>query len=129
MKLKGYQRKYLRSIAHNLKPTVFVGKNDITTNSITDHVEHYLDLVGSDHVGIGLDYFHPLDEVPNFRETVSQNSDYWPPSEYPTTHLRCAEPRQIHEIAENLLQRNHHETVVSCILGGNFRRVATEVWK
>ena len=109
--------------------SLFVGENDITTNSITDHIEHYLDLVGSDHVGIGLDYFHPLDEVPNFRETVSQNSDYWPPSEYPTTHLRCAEPRQIHEIAEILLQRNHREVVVRCILGGNFRRVATEVWK
>ena len=30
MELKGYQRKYLRSIAHNLKPSVYVGKNDIT---------------------------------------------------------------------------------------------------
>ncbi len=30
MKLKGYQRKYLRSLAHDLKPTAFIGKNDLS---------------------------------------------------------------------------------------------------
>ena len=29
MNLKGYQRKYLRSLAHHLKPIVFVGKNNL----------------------------------------------------------------------------------------------------
>ena len=29
MKLKGYQRKHLRSLAHDLKPTAFIGKNDL----------------------------------------------------------------------------------------------------
>ena len=27
--LKGYQRKFLRSYAHHIKPTVFIGKNDL----------------------------------------------------------------------------------------------------
>ena len=39
MDLKGYQRKYLRSLAHHLKPTVFIGKNELTEgvfNSIND---------------------------------------------------------------------------------------------
>ena len=39
------------------------------------------------------------------------------------------EQEKIHEIAEKLLQRNHREAVVRCVLGENFRRVATEVWK
>ena len=30
MSLKGYQRKYLRSLAHHLSPTVFIGKNELT---------------------------------------------------------------------------------------------------
>jgi len=30
MVLKGYQRKYLRSLAHHLQPTVFIGKNELT---------------------------------------------------------------------------------------------------
>ena len=39
MNLKGYQRKYLRSLAHHLKPIVFVGKNSLNDgvyNSIND---------------------------------------------------------------------------------------------
>ena len=39
MSLKGYQRKYLRSLAHHLTPTVFIGKNDLSSgvfNSIND---------------------------------------------------------------------------------------------
>ena len=38
-KLKGYQRKFLRSSAHHIKPKVFIGKNDLTSGvfkSITD---------------------------------------------------------------------------------------------
>jgi len=57
------------------------------------------------------------------------HKDYWPLSDYPTAELHCAEPRQIQEIAETLLQRNHREAVVKGVLGGNFRRVASEVWK
>ena len=37
--LKGYQRKFLRSRAHHIKPTVFIGKNDLKPgvyNSIND---------------------------------------------------------------------------------------------
>ena len=39
IKLKGYQRKFLRSSAHHIKPKVFIGKNDLTPgvfNSIND---------------------------------------------------------------------------------------------
>ena len=30
MQLKGYQRKFLRSLAHDLKPTAFIGRNDMS---------------------------------------------------------------------------------------------------
>ena len=35
MELRGYQRKYLRSLAHNLKPTVFIGKNNFTSGVLS----------------------------------------------------------------------------------------------
>ena len=109
--------------------SLFVGDDDTTTGSITEHIEYYLDLVGPSHVGIGLDYFHPLDEAPAFSETVSQNTFYWPVSEYPATKIRCAAPSQIDEISENLLKRNHNEAVIRGVLGENFRRLAEKVWK
>ena len=30
MQLKGYQRKFLRSLAHDLNPSAFIGKNDLS---------------------------------------------------------------------------------------------------
>jgi membrane dipeptidase len=109
--------------------SIFVGDNDTTSSSITNHIECYLDLIGPEYVGIGLDYFHSADDVSNFTETVSINTNFWPVSEYPFRQLSCAIPTQINEIAEILLRRNHREMVVRRVIGGNFKRVAAQVWK
>ncbi len=106
----------------------FVGADDIGTSSIANHIDHYLDLIGAEHVGIGLDYFQEVDAGPGFNETVSRNARYWPKSQYSGAKVRCAAPAQIHEIAEELLRRNHSERVVGNVLGGNFRRLAGQVW-
>jgi membrane dipeptidase len=108
---------------------LFVGADDISTASIADHIDYYLDLIGAEHVGLGLDYFHQADNEPGFNETVSQNERFWPKSQYPGGSVRCAAPAQIYQIAEEMLRRNHSESVVRGVLGGNFRRVAGQVWK
>ena len=107
----------------------FIGDEEVSTSTVTAHVEHYLALIGADHVGIGLDYFQETDTESGFKETISQNACYWPKLQYPSGKFRCAEPSQIFEIAEELLRRNHQEIVVRKVLGGNFRRVAEQVWK
>jgi membrane dipeptidase len=107
----------------------FVGADDIATSSMVDHIDHYLDLIGAEHVGIGLDYFHEADNEPSFNETVSENDRFWPKSQYPGDKVRCATPAQIYQIAEEMLRRNYRECVVRGVLGGNFRRVAKQVWK
>ena len=107
----------------------FVGANDISTSSIANHIDYYLDLIGDEHVGIGLDYFHPMEEGAGFEETLAGNDHYWPKSQYPDTPVRCAAPAQLSDIAAELLRRNHSESTVENVLGGNFRRVAGQVWK
>jgi membrane dipeptidase len=107
----------------------FVGNDDTRTSSIVDHIDYYLDLVGPDHVGIGLDYFYEVNDGAGFNETVSQNAHFWPKTQYPDGGLRCAAPSQISKIANEMLRRNCHEDVLRSVLGGNFRRVAEQVWK
>ena len=107
----------------------FVGADDTRTTSIVNHIDYYLDLIGSDHVGIGLDYFSDGDTGSGFNETVSRNAHFWPKAQYPDGGLRCAVPAQIFEIASEMLRRKHNEDVVRSVLGGNFRRVAAQVWK
>lgn len=107
----------------------FVGLDDTRTSSVVDHIAHYVDLVGPDHVGIGLDYFHEEGDGGTFNETVSQNARYWPTAQYPKDGLRCATPHQILEVGEEMLRRNYGEDVIRGVIGANFRRIAEQVWK
>ena len=107
----------------------FTGDREVKISSMVAHIEYYLTLIGDEHVGIGLDYFQQSDAGSGFEETVSGNTRYWPKHQYQTEGLRCVDPPQIIKIGEELLRRNYQETTVEKILGGNFRRVAEQVWK
>lgn len=108
---------------------LFVGEDDISVSAIVDHIDHYLDLIGPAHVGLGLDYFHETEGAPGLSETVAANERFWPKSQYPSGEVRCASPARIPDIAEEILARGHGKAVVQGVLGGNFRRVAGAVWK
>lgn len=107
---------------------VFLGEDDIRTVALADHVEYLLDLVGPDHVGIGLDYFFEADLDASFQDALAGNEDYWPREQYPGGAIRCAAPSQLGELTALLLARDRSEAEVRAVLGGNFLRVAGEVW-
>jgi membrane dipeptidase len=84
-------------------------------------------------VGIGIDYEINADSgsdngVTGLDVALSQNPDFWPPEQYPGGAIQCAAPSQLREIATNLLAEGLSEEEVVMILGGNFRRVAAQVW-
>ena len=106
----------------------FLGADDTRTATLADHVEYLLDLVGDQHVGIGLDYFFDADENAGFNTVIANDERFWPADQYPAQKLRCAEPRQLLELTELLLRRRHGETTIKALLGGNFMRVAKQVW-
>ena len=107
---------------------LFLGEDDIRTPTIADHVEYLLDLVGPEHVGIGLDYFFEADVDASFQETLAGNEAYWPREQYPGGSIRCAAPVQLRELTAELLVRGRGEAEVRAVLGGNFLRVAERVW-
>ena len=59
MDLNSKQRKYLRSLAHNLKPKVYIGKNSVTEgtiNSINENLDaHELIKIKSHESKLSLD--------------------------------------------------------------------------
>ncbi len=59
MDLNSKQRKYLRSLAHNLKPKVYIGKNSVTKgtiNSINENLDaHELIKIKSHESKLSLD--------------------------------------------------------------------------
>lgn len=106
---------------------LFLGDNDISSETFVDHVSHVADLVGPEHVGIALDYAFDAGGVDDL---VNANPAYWPKSEgYGQVATKYVPPSQLPEITACLVRRGFADQEIIGILGGNFMRVASQVWK
>ena len=108
---------------------LFLADRNATTATMVDCLEYIRNLVGADHVGIGLDYSPPaLEDALN--DQLAAHQDYWPASEYADQGpSHDASPSQIREIAAMLPARGWSDADTRKVLGGNFLRVARAVWK
>jgi len=103
---------------------IFLGDNDIATDLIVRHIDYVANMVGSEHVGLALDYVFDQQEVADF---VKAHPETYPPDQYPKG-LLLMEPERFPDIAEQLLRSGHSESDVRNIMGDNHLRVAREVW-
>jgi membrane dipeptidase len=92
---------------------------------IVQNIEYVMNLVGPEHVGIGLDYVVDKQEL---IEYIEGHPDVFPPDKF-KDYLSFVEPEQFPEFTELLYQKGYSEEIISGILGGNFLRVAGKVWK
>jgi membrane dipeptidase len=92
---------------------------------IVQNIEYVMNLVGPEHVGIGLDYVVDKQEL---IEYIEGHPDVFPPDKI-NNYLSFAEPEQFPEFTELLHQKGYSQEIISGILGGNFLRVAGKVWK
>ena len=92
---------------------------------IVQNIEYVMDLVGPEHVGLGLDYVVDKQEL---IEYVEAHPDIFPPDKI-TDYLSFVEPEQFPEFTELLYQKGYSEQIIRGILGENFLRVAEQVWK
>ncbi len=108
---------------------LFLPDHDASTGALVDCIEYVRNLVGADHVGIGLDYSPPAMEDA-LNDQLNQHAEFWPPSEYagqgPT---KDAAPDRFALIADSLFARGWSPGDVTGVLGGNFLRIARRVWK
>ena len=82
----------------------FVHKDKATVNGVLDHIDHIVELVGPDHVGLGSD-FDGIGSTPEGLEDVTR----------------------IWHITDGLFRRGYREEDVEKILGKNHLRVIREV--
>jgi membrane dipeptidase len=71
--------------------------------TVVDHVEHVVNIVGVNHVGIG--------------------------SDFDGGGLALQDATKMPEITMELVRRGHSDNEVEKILGGNFLRIFKKVWK
>jgi len=95
--------------------------------SIFRHADYIVQLVGPEHVGIGLDF---VQDYEKFWRSIMPETDKWPaPPGRTRVVTRYAEPEQLAEVAELMLKNGYKENDVKAFLGENFLRVARQAWK
>ena len=102
---------------------------DTSTETYFRHLDHVAQLVGPQHVGIGLDH---LDKpgLEFLRRFIDARPDEWPGKEQGLWEpLACFEVEQLPELTDLMLRRGYTDDDVRGILGGNWLRVCSEVWK
>jgi membrane dipeptidase len=107
---------------------IFLGENDISTEALVHAVDSAVQVVGPEHIGLGLDYVFDQEELNAFlrdhRDTFPAGFGY---REF-FPH-KFASPAQLPEVTEALIDRGYSDDDVRAIMGGNFYRVASHVWR
>ncbi len=116
----------------------FVG-DDVkpTLDRFIDHIAYLGDLVGIDHVGLGIDYYLGQDPVTPLAEAKRQYDSaiargIWRPGTYPPPPHHypdgIATPRELPNLTRRLLERGFASGDVRKVLGENWLRVYEAVW-
>ena len=105
----------------------FLDDIDATSESMFRHLDYMVQLVGPEHVGIGLDF---VLDYKKFWLSVMPETDTWPTLPGKKRIItKFAAPEQLIEITEHMLKKGYKESDIKKILGENFSRVARQVWK
>lgn len=106
---------------------IFLGDNDDSSDALFRHLDHWVQLVGPQHVGIGLD---SVSEPAVLTAAVHSAASKYPAGQsYEIPELRASRPEQVPELTERMVAAGYADEDVVAILGGNWVRLAREVWK
>ena len=107
----------------------------VTIEHFLDHIDHVAQLVGIEHVGIGSDQtLQTEDALP--LETRKARIGMAPPKyrihsndKYQISIDGLNHPLRTYDIAEGLIRRKYSDKEIRLVLGGNFERVMSQIWR
>ncbi|MDT4923969.1 MAG: hypothetical protein QOG01_1682 [Pseudonocardiales bacterium] len=105
---------------------IFLGPNTATIDALVVHIDHAVELVGIEHVGLGSDYCFDGDD---FTAEAAANPQLFPAAYTRWGPLNFVAPEDLLCLDDALAQRGYDHAAIAAVLGGNFRRVAGQVWR
>ena len=115
----------------------FVSRKRPTMDDMVGMIDYMVELMGIDHVSIGMDYDLTIDGVKPLEEIQAQY-DYlvangqWDPAVYPPPPYHYPAgielPNTLYNLTGALLKRGYTEEDIQKIWGGNWMRIMEQVW-
>ena len=109
---------------------LFLGQGK-ATDRILEHIDYMCERVGARHVGLGLDSIldGQPDDALSEEELGPRAKEYWPPRQYPSAPMAFAPIEVMPELIAGMKARGYSAADIAGITGGNFARIAAQVWK
>jgi membrane dipeptidase len=105
----------------------YLGDLQCRSESLFRHLDHYVQLLGADHVGLGFDVVFDAEPLSRW---VRARPDEWPMARDPAwPGFQYAVPEQIVDLVALMLSHGYPQAAIEGILGLNHLRVCGQVWK
>ena len=105
-------------------------------DDLLKHVDYIVELVGIDHVGLGIDFEYigeSMQDASKAHYEYFVQTGQWDPKDYPPPPYYYPrgldDPRCFPNFTKALLERGYDEAETKKVLGGNFLRVYSQIWK
>ncbi|MBC8087109.1 MAG: membrane dipeptidase [Phycisphaerae bacterium] len=110
---------------------MFVSDKEPTTiETALDHFDHVAKLIGPEHLGVGSDIdLYGYDSMPpelNKQLRAGYKGSYGFREKIDIEGLN--HPKRMFDLTEGLIRRKYSDANIEGVLGGNFRRVLTQIW-
>lgn len=104
---------------------IFLGPNTPTLEAMTAHLEYAVELVGIEHVGVSTDQSFDVDD---FLDEIAANPGLFDEAYTRWGPIRWMPPETFVTLGAHLAARGWTQTDIAAVLGGNFLRIARQVW-
>jgi membrane dipeptidase len=104
----------------------YLGTDADPVPQLLRHLRYAIDLIGAEHVGIGLDHVFDRESLDDY---VRLNPALVAPGFEAGSRIAMTGPEQIEAIAEGLARENLTDSQIRGVLGENWLRIATQVWR
>lgn len=106
------------------------GDEPTTIEHVLDHFDHVRKLIGPNHLGVGSDIdLYGYDSMPaelNKQLRASYKGSYGFREKIDIEGLN--HPKRMYDLTEGLIRRKYSNQDIEGILGGNFKRVLSQIW-
>jgi membrane dipeptidase len=104
----------------------FLGDNDNRSQTFARHIDHVAQLVGPQHVALGLDYVFDTQELDDYLDKMGHT---FPAELGYEKGVRMVAPEQLEAVVQTLMEWGYSDADLRAVLGGNLMRLARSVWK